>query len=480
LVDATSGWLQPGDDVVLAPGNYTLTSPLIITEAIELKGTGAPPATTITSTVTSGSAVVTTSDGVSISDLRIVGQANGSALDMLGGTARRLIVSNSGWMACRVQNGSTLIADTVCATSAPSAPALYVFSAAGAMQQAKLRGVTAVNTSTVAGTGIAVTGYQTASATLDAKSVIASGATSDVAVYAGSSPSSTVTANFDHSNYNTTAPSERATVTAPGSDTNQTWLPGFTDSANLDFSPTSDSPTIDAGAVDGSSGAVDVIGNPRVQGAASDIGAYERDLGAPDAPVVTSPAANAVLDVSPNYSGTAEPNVKVSFMLDGLWGVLTYADDSGDWSIGYMALDAGVHTVVIRTGDDAGNWSPEVTLSFTLTTATSYPVPVSPQPPPESGTDSPIPPTLPTQDVTAPTVSKPKLKTDALKVSIAFAANEPGITFMCKLDKGKFKKCKSPYRAKVKRGKHKLKMYAIDAAGNKSPTKSISWLAKIS
>ncbi len=57
------------------------------------------------------------------------------------------------------------------------------------------------------------------------------------------------------------------------------------------------------------------------------------------------------------------------------------------------------------------------------------------------------------------------------KAKFRFRSSEPGSTFACKLDKGKAKKCKSPKTYKgLKPGKHKFKVWATDAAGNKDPT----------
>ena len=41
---------------------------------------------------------------------------------------------------------------------------------------------------------------------------------------------------------------------------------------------------------------------------------------------------------------------------------------------------------------------------------------------------------------------------------------------MCKLDKGKFKSCSSPFKKKVDVGKHKFQVFAIDQAGNEDPS----------
>jgi virginiamycin B lyase len=65
----------------------------------------------------------------------------------------------------------------------------------------------------------------------------------------------------------------------------------------------------------------------------------------------------------------------------------------------------------------------------------------------------------------------PPKKTKKHKVKFKFKSSEPNSTFECKLDKGKFKKCKSPKKYKrLKKGKHKFAVRAIDAAGNVDPT----------
>ncbi len=83
----------------------------------------------------------------------------------------------------------------------------------------------------------------------------------------------------------------------------------------------------------------------------------------------------------------------------------------------------------------------------------------------------------PAPDTTAPTVKinkKPKKKVVTkkakVKVKVKFTS-EPGVTFTCKVDKKKYKACKSPYKVKVKskprKGKkHKILIRATDQAGN--------------
>ena len=53
----------------------------------------------------------------------------------------------------------------------------------------------------------------------------------------------------------------------------------------------------------------------------------------------------------------------------------------------------------------------------------------------------------------------------------AFTATGAPASFECKLDKKPFKPCKSPKKLKrLKKGKHKFKVRAIDPAGNTDPS----------
>jgi hypothetical protein len=83
-----------------------------------------------------------------------------------------------------------------------------------------------------------------------------------------------------------------------------------------------------------------------------------------------------------------------------------------------------------------------------------------------------------TPDTTPPqtTITKqPKNKLDASKAKYKFKSSEPDSTFVCKFDKAKARPCDAG-KLKVKHlddGKHKFRVYAVDAAGNadRSPAK---------
>ena len=82
-------------------------------------------------------------------------------------------------------------------------------------------------------------------------------------------------------------------------------------------------------------------------------------------------------------------------------------------------------------------------------------------------------PPPPVADTAPPetTITKaPKAKTLNRQTKIKFSSGEPGVTFQCKLDKGGYKACTSPFKKKLKVGKHTFLVRAIDAAGNIDPT----------
>ena len=67
----------------------------------------------------------------------------------------------------------------------------------------------------------------------------------------------------------------------------------------------------------------------------------------------------------------------------------------------------------------------------------------------------------------------PRKKSKKRRARFEFAASEPGSAFECSLDGAGFAACASPYELKVKRGKHKLEVRAVDAAGNADPSPAV-------
>lgn len=65
---------------------------------------------------------------------------------------------------------------------------------------------------------------------------------------------------------------------------------------------------------------------------------------------------------------------------------------------------------------------------------------------------------------------RPKDESAKETAKYKFSSDEDGSTFECKIDKKPFKPCTSPKKFRVKDGKHKFLVRAIDAAGNPDPT----------
>lgn len=69
---------------------------------------------------------------------------------------------------------------------------------------------------------------------------------------------------------------------------------------------------------------------------------------------------------------------------------------------------------------------------------------------------------------------KGKKKTTMERAKFKLRSDEPDSTFRCKLDKGRFRRCKPRYRTKpLDPGKHKLKAKATDPAGNEDPSAAV-------
>lgn len=101
------------------------------------------------------------------------------------------------------------------------------------------------------------------------------------------------------------------------------------------------------------------------------------------------------------------------------------------------------------------------------------PSPVPPFEPPPSTID-PIAPPFPDEKPPRTRITQgPKtIKTPgrAAKVKLRLASSDPEATFRCSLDKRRYRACTSPFKAKVKPGKHLFRARAKDSAGNADPT----------
>ena len=330
--------------------------------------------------------------------------------------------------------------------------------------------------------------------------------------------------NNDHN------PPGGATGTAVLTQTNQTnFAPGFLNPAAGNYRPVIGSALIDAGNPAGGGPALDLDRSPRVldgDGTGSprrDIGAYELDdLVGPSASVTAGPSGPTG-DATPTFEfASSEPGSSFVCRIDG--GPFAPCSGPGDSHTAPAALDDGSHRFEVRPTDPTGNVGTVGSRAFAVDA--SAPViqlggptgPISDSTPtfsfssgeqatfecrfddaafgPCSGpgnthTPSPLADGLRTFEVRATdalgnaaqssasvsidatgpetTAQKPKAKGDDVKVR--FGADEPAVTFMCKLDKGAFAPCTSPKKYRnLDRGKHTVSVVGSDSLGNPDPT----------
>jgi CSLREA domain-containing protein len=182
---------------------------------------------------------------------------------------------------------------------------------------------------------------------------------------------------------------------------------------------------------------------------------------------IVSPAFSSALQTKAE-GAAAEPGATIRVFRKGSAGAgelqsflaETVADGSGNWKVTYPSIPAG--TIVAATQTKASGATSE------LSTATAGADPSNGAGGGNNGGGS----GGSTTDTTAPkvTITKaPKAKSSKTIAKFKFKSNEAGSKFQCKLDKGKFKGCRSPktYK-KLKPGKHVFKVRATDKAGNVS------------
>jgi len=67
----------------------------------------------------------------------------------------------------------------------------------------------------------------------------------------------------------------------------------------------------------------------------------------------------------------------------------------------------------------------------------------------------------------------PRRKTALRAATFAFASDQPGSSFQCKLDRAPFKPCRSTFRRRVRPGRHSLRVRAVNSAGLLDPTPAV-------
>ena len=338
---------QPGDDIVVLPGRYTDVAGDLgpenhvrLPQGVNLHGVAAQPRPLIEminpNAFTGPALVVTREDAVA--HLEISSAVTLTDIQINDGIVEDLIVRSSrGFsladtvVACRVFQG--VLRDSVCLSTGSRGTALAtrVFGRAGTFEaHLELRNVTATATgSESAGMlfevdGEPVAGAPPASLTVHGIGVIASAAGLGQDVTARGLKGAKVEVVLDHSDYFTTDEeidplgAGTAFITPAGTGTN---IKARALLSADGIHERVESPTIDAGATDGLSGAADIDGQARTLGSNADIGAdeFRQETTVVCTPDTLSPgdASNCTATVLDFSTPTATPSGTVRFSSDG-------------------------------------------------------------------------------------------------------------------------------------------------------------------
>ncbi|HVQ58944.1 MAG TPA: hypothetical protein VMS60_08570 [Solirubrobacterales bacterium] len=515
---AAGGNAGAGDEVVLAPGEYSDLEGdigpqgLTVRPGVHLHGAaGQPrPLLTIEGTVTPSPVVV--SQGAILSRVEIRTETVNRNVVVEGEARGILAVSRfegPNTMVCEVRQG--VLRDSAClAERGSSAGAGVSMSASLLTFNATLRNVTAVGE---IGLKFEVNGDAQYAATVS--NTIAKGTAQDVLVRALSpdphtpGTASQVRVTIDHSAYATASTATDAgngvaTVTAAGSPTNIVAAPQLLPDG---YHQVETSPTISAGASQVGD-TVDIDGQQRALGFATDIGADEvanptgianscdpkvletgsgvahctvfvRDLSGIQGPLVGLPSR-------PSGTVTFVTNAPGSFSNGGVCtlepvGPPEHSSCRIDYTPtavtgaahNYTAFYSGdgVHDAfaqpgffnVLGLGEDHGGGGGGGGGSGGGGSGGGG----------NGGSGGGIGPVIGIAPSTALT-KKPAKRTNKRIARFQFVSDQPGSSFECKLDKRPFKVCKSPFKAKaLKRGRHTFMVRAKNSAGVPDSTPAV-------
>jgi hypothetical protein len=128
--------------------------------------------------------------------------------------------------------------------------------------------------------------------------------------------------------------------------------------------------------------------------------------------------------------------------------------------ISYSGLGNGPHAFRVRAIDPTDNIDPTPAgYSFEVVLPLSrLPVQLSPAPPPSAAPSSRIKPAVPKTTL----AGKPAAKTHDRTPTFRFQSTTRGVDFQCKLDRGRYRSCHSPFTtAPLSPGRHTFKVRAV-------------------
>jgi hypothetical protein len=265
---------KAGDEVIVTAGTYPVGATIGLPSATNVQVHGDPggPPPRITATLP-GPVLEMYEAGDSIGYLDIENDDNGGiGVYCTAGHLERMRVTvvGAGGFGVLAYGDCNSIRNSLLITEGAGSTALRTIANIGNLKTAA-RNVTAISSGSMSsGVSAEYGGGGGGSFTLELENSIARGGEQDL------KPSGNVNGAgiiaVTHSNFDTARPGVEGKVIDGGG--NQTAAPLFVNSENGDYREAAGSPTIDAGLA-GELGPLDLGGNPRVLGAAPDIGAFE-------------------------------------------------------------------------------------------------------------------------------------------------------------------------------------------------------------
>ncbi len=270
-----AGAAKAGDEVIVTPGAYTLSSPLFPAAVtnVQIHGEAGAPMPRINAAF-GGPAIYLSQTGDSLSYLEIENDANGGVGFLCyGGRIERLKVRvvGSGGSGAIVLTDCT-VRNSLLRVEGVNSVAVRANGNVGTTS-AVLRNVTAIASgSTSVGVSAEYTESVPGSFTIELENSIVQGGEADLKPVEAAGAKGPGNIAASHSNFDSSSPSGGAKVIDNGG--NQTAAPLFVNGEAGDFREAAGSPTIDAG-INDQVGPLDLAGTPRLLGSAPDIGAYE-------------------------------------------------------------------------------------------------------------------------------------------------------------------------------------------------------------
>jgi|GEM_PF-3032147 len=292
-----------GDEIVVNPGIYPLSTTLDENVALDIHGVAGMPMPQIQCNL-AGNGCVRWDSGGSLTYLAIT-NAQSPSLYLSGGTGSQLVLRGDGLGNNVGDIQSSTLSDSIAVSTSTNAVTLST-SCAGCTNTSTYRNVTVIASGSNGRALAVVSSGAGSNTTINATNVIGRGGSGANAadMVALNTGGTAATINADHSNYaNPLTVGAGATITNPTMSFNQTAAPAFVNAAGGDYHEAAGSPTIGAGITDPLNGPLDVDGDPRARGGLTDIGADEFY----PPPAAVTAAAGAVGQSAATLNGSVDP-----------------------------------------------------------------------------------------------------------------------------------------------------------------------------